>query len=353
MPIDERLFTPDVLANTLSREIFPEVRTIAPPKMGKVRTVYRVGKNQLVLVTSDNLSTHDVVHRRQVYGKGDNLNAISAFYFDLTDDIIPNHFQTYLGPNTWLTHEATPIRVEMVFRAYITGSAWKAYEKADGPERGMNFCGVHLREGYKRNQRLDSVIFTPTAKGQVKDFDISEFASLDSNEDDPKLTIDVIRRNFRVFGLRRAEDIDYLVEKSLALYHAIHSDLASKGHLLADTKWEFGYLPDGRIALIDECVTPDSSRFWNAKLYKFDEEKNIWIAEQDDKQHFRDHVESLGLHKDEKALAEYWMPDELLRAGIGKYANIRQTITGTTMEITTKPRREAVLETLAQKGFLR
>ncbi len=262
MVVDKSQITPEVLANTLQREVWPEVKVIAPPKMGKVRTVYDVGNDKLIMVSSDNLSTHDVVHRRPVYGKGDTLDAISAHYFRMTKGIIPNHYLDTLGPNTWLTTKAQPILVEMVFRGHLTGSGWKAYAKANGPEQGTEFCGANLRLGYRENERLDEVLFTPTAKGQAKDFPIPEFSGLDPEEDDPKITLDMIRKNFKAFGLRRPEDIDFLVDAGRRLYQAIDGDLQTKDELLADTKWEFGYLPDGRIGLIDECVTPDSSRIW-------------------------------------------------------------------------------------------
>jgi phosphoribosylaminoimidazole-succinocarboxamide synthase len=100
-------------------------------------------------------------------------------------------------------------------------------------------------------------------------------------------------------------------------------------------------------------VTPDSSRFWSAAHYRFNPEKKVFNVVQDDKQHFRDHVERLGLHKDKAALATYQMPDEVLVEGIVKYGNIRETITGTQMKITTRPRKDAVLEALAREGFLR
>jgi len=353
--MDESVITSEVLENTLKREVFPEVKVISPPKTGKVRTVYDVGDDKLVLVSSDNLSTHDVVHKRQVYGKGDNLDAISSYYFDITRSIIPNHLIKTLGPNTWLAHKASPILVEMVFRKYLTGSAWNDYLKADDPNKGREFCGVWLRPGYRKNEILEEVIFTPTAKGQVKDFPIPEFIKLNLNDDDPKLTLDIIRKNYRIFGLRKSDDIDFLEETALKLYNTIHTDLQTKGHLLADTKWEFGYLPDGRIALIDECVTPDSSRFWSVADYQFNPEKSEFTIIQADKQPFRDYIQKLGLHTPDKKreLAEHWMSDDVLKAGIIRYGNIREAITGTPMEITTKPRKQDVLEALASAGFLR
>ncbi len=355
MPIDENLITPEILNNTLSREIFPEVKVSATPKMGKVRTVYDLGKDEMIMVSSDNLSTHDVVNKRRVYAKGENLDAISKYYFNNTTSIIPNHFLSSLSNNTWLVQKAQPILVEMVFRQYITGSGWKAYHNSKGQEQGTDFCGVFLRPGYRKNQRLDQLIFTPTAKGQVKDFPIPEFNGIDPEEDDPKLNRNIILNNYSLFGLRKAEDLDLVIEAATKLYRFIHQDLDSKGYLLADTKWEFGYLPDGKIGLIDECVTPDSSRIWNKSKYNFNPEKNEFTIVQDDKQHFRDYVEALGLHAPDKKkeLAEHWMDDEVLKRGVIKYCNIREIITGNLPQISTEPRRELILQALAQKGYLK
>lgn len=355
MSIDEKLITNEVLNNTLKKEAYPEIRSAAQPKIGKVRVVYDVGNAELIGMTSDDLSTHDVVHKRQVYAKGENLNAISAYYFDLTQGIIPNHLIRRLAPNTWLMQKAEPILVEMVFRKYLTGSGWKAYKENSGPEKGCEFCGVQLRTGYRKNEMLDKVIFTPTGKGRVKDFPIPEFAGMDSEEDDPKLTTDVIRKNFKAFGLRKPEDLDFVTDAAFKLYHAIHADLESKDELLADTKWEFGYSPNGTIMLIDECVTPDSSRFWKKSQYVFVPEKNEFRIVQGDKQPFRDYIERLGLHKPEKKqeLAEHWMDDDVLRQGVIRYCNMRETITGTKTEITTVPRKEVIMQALDHAGYLR
>jgi len=355
MAIDEKLITREVLNNTLAREVYPEVRVAAPPRMGKVRTVYDLGDERMIMISSDNLSTHDVVHKRQVYGKGENLDAISGYYFETTGHIVPNHLIETLAPNIWLVQKAEPILVEMVFRKYLTGSGWRDYIKNNGPAKGSEFCGVDLRSGYRKNEMLDQVIFTPTGKGLAGDFDIPEFQSMDPETDDPKITIDIIRRNYEVFDLRKPEDLDLVMEKAFALYSYIHEDLGRKGHLLADTKWEFGYMPDGSIALIDECVTPDSSRFWKAKDYLFNSEKNEFTIVQDDKQHFRDYVEKLGLQAaDRKAeLAAHMMDDKVLRQGVVKYCNIREAIAGTLPAITTDPRKNAVLAALSDAGVLR
>ncbi len=355
MPIDERLITREVLDNTLKREVYSEIKVLSDPKMGKVRTVYDIGEQRMIMISSDNLSTHDVVHKRQVYGKGSNLDAISEYYFKATEHIVPNHLVETIAPNVWLVQKAEPILVELVFRKYLAGSGWRDYIKKNGPERGSEFCGVELRPGYRKNEILDEVIFTPTGKGIVRAFDIPEFRGMDPETDDPKITIEIIRANYSAFGLRKPEDLDYIMEKAFALYDFIHSDLERKGHLLADTKWEFGYMPDGGIALIDECVTPDSSRFWKADDYAFNPAKNEFTIVQDDKQHFRDYVEKLGLQAEDRKgeLAAHVMDDEVLRQGVVKYCNIREEIAGTVPDITTEPRKEAVLAALKGSGFLR
>ena len=351
--IDENLITQEVLDNTLKKEIYHEVKVISDSKMGKVRIVYDVSSDKLIMMASDDLSTHNIVHRRQVYGKGENLNAISSHYFGQTGHIIPNHFIKNLAPNTWLVQKADPILIEMIYRQYLTGSGWKAYVGENGPEQGMKFCGVNLRPGYRKNEKLDELIFTPTTKGLVKNFPISEFEDVDKNEDDYPITVDIIRRNYKMFGLRRSEDIDIIMEAGLELYSFIHSDLESRGQLLADTKWEFGYFPDGTIGLIDECVTPDSSRFWGKRKYVFNPDKNEFVAVQEDKQPFRNYIEDLGIDRNKTELAKHWMDDKVLRDGVIRYCNIRETITGTQTEITTEPRKEVILEALASEGYLR
>ena len=355
MPIDEKLITPEVLANTLKKEIYPEVKVVAPPRMGKVRVVYDVSNKQLIMMSSDDLSTHDVVHKRQVYAKGENLDAISSNYFEKTGHMIPNHFLKTIALNTWLVQKADPILVEMVFRKYLTGSGWKAYAKENGPEQGTEFCGVLLREGYRKNEMLDEVIFTPTAKGQVKDFPIKEFKDMNPEEDDPKLTAEIIWDNYKAFNLRKPEDLFVMIDAARELYEFIDTDLESRGFLLADTKWEFGYFPNGAIGLIDECVTPDSSRIWSKPHYRFNPEKNEFSILQEDKQHFRDYIEALGLHTPDKKreLAKHWMDDNVLKEGVIKYCNIREAITGTLPEITIEPRKEVILESLASGGYLK
>jgi len=353
MPINEKLIKSEILNNTLKREIWPEIKIVSQPKMGKVRSVYDIGDGTMLMVSSDNLSTHDIVHRRQVYAKGENLDAISSYYFEQTKYIIRNHFLKTVAPNTWLVEKTHPMLVEMVFRKYLTGSGWKSYKEADGPKKGMEFCGVKLRPGYRENERLDEVIFTPTGKGQVKNFDIPEFRGLNTEDDDPKLTLEVIRKNYKTFGFRRPEDIDCVIDASFNLYSFINSDLESRGTLLADTKWEFGYLPDGRIRLIDECVTPDSSRFWKKENYVFDSATNKFLIVQEDKQPFRDYIEKLGLHKDKETLAKHWMADDVLKAGVIRYCNIREKITGTLPVITPKLKKEIILEVLGNAGYLR
>ena len=355
MPVDEKLITSEVLNNTLISEIYPQVNFVNKPKMGKVRTVYDLGDGHMIMISSDNLSTHDVVHRRQVYAKGENLDAISSKYFEKTGKIIQNHYIKTLAPNIWIVKKAKPILIEMVFRKYLTGSGWKEYKKANGPEKGTEFCGILLKPGLCKNQMLEEVIFTPTAKGKVKDFKIPEFQGLNPENDDPKLTVDIIKKNHRAFNLRKSEDLDILIESAYDLYDFIYSDLKSKGYLLADTKWEFGYFSDGSIGLIDECVTPDSSRFWKSSEYKFNPDKNEFTVYQEDKQHFRDYIESLGLHTPDKKkeLANHWMDDEVLKQGVIKYCNIREVITGTLPKITTIPKKKIVLKALAYAGYLK
>jgi len=199
---------------------------------------------------------------------------------------------------------------------------------------------------------LDEIIFTPTTKRPVRDFQIPEFKDIDQEKEDLQITMNTIKNNYEAFGLRKKEDIDTLVDAGFELYDFINADLESKGFLLADTKWEFGYFSDGTLGLIDGCVTSDSSRFWNKKEYKFDSNKNEFSILQGDKQPFRDYIERLGLHENKAALAEHWIDDQVIREGVIRYCNMRKIITGTQTNITAHPKKRLILETLRNKSYL-
>lgn len=239
---------------------------------GKVRDNYTNGKRR-ILVTTDRLSAFDRIIACIPF-KGQVLNSLTKFWFEKTKDICPNYIEAYPDPNVIVGEECESIPVEMVVRGYITGStttsAWYNYEKGV-----RNFGGNVLPEGLKKNQKLSHPIITPTTKAAHGDHDRN-----------------ISPQEIVGEGILSQEDWDTLSKYSLALY-ARGVEIAEKnGVILVDTKYEFGRTKDGKIVVIDEIHTPDSSRFWikatyEERLSKGEEPENInkeflrlWLANQ-------------------------------------------------------------------------
>lgn len=214
---------------------------------GKVRDNYTQG-NRRILITTDRLSAFDRIIALIPF-KGEVLNAMTKFWFENTKDICPNYIESYPDPNVIVGKECKPIMLEMIVRGYITGStttsAWYNYEKGV-----RNFCGNQLPDGLKKNQRLPEPIITPTTKAAHGEHD----ANLSG--------IEAVER-----GLVTMEEWEQLSQYALGLYMRGVEVAARQGVILVDTKYEFGRDPDGKVVLIDEIHTPDSSRFWIAETY--------------------------------------------------------------------------------------
>ena len=215
---------------------------------GKVRDNYTQGSRR-ILITSDRLSAFDRVIALIPF-KGEVLNAITKFWFENTKDICPNYIESYPDPNVIVGKECKPIMLEMIVRGYITGStttsAWYNYEKGV-----RNFCGNALQEGLKKNQRLPFPIITPTTKAAHGEHDAN-----------------VSGEEAIAMGLVTKEEWEQLSNYTLGLYARGVEVAARQGVILVDTKYEFGRDPEGKIVLIDEIHTPDSSRFWIAATYE-------------------------------------------------------------------------------------
>jgi len=231
-------------------------------RAGKVRDLYRVGDDRLLLVASDRLSAFDVVLPTPIVDKGRVLTGLSRFWFSQTAGIVPNHLLSTdpadlpdditrgdpavladLRGRMMLGRLAEVLPVECVVRGYLSGSGWKEY-LATG-----EVCGIELRAGMRESDRLPAPIFTPAYKAPAGEHDENiSFAQ----------TVELIGRE-RAAAVRDA---------SLALYEHGAAVCEAAGIILADTKFEFGVLPDGGIILIDEVMTPDSSRFWDARAYE-------------------------------------------------------------------------------------
>lgn len=206
---------------------------------GKVRDVYHIADKWLVMIATDRISAFDVVLPKGIPYKGQVLNQIASKFLDATNDIVPNWKLASPDPMVTIGHKCTPFPVEMIVRAYLTGSSWRAYKKG-----AREICGVPIPDGMKEHQAFEAPILTPTTKAEqgAHDENISRE--------------DIIRQ-----GLVSEEEYKQLEDYSLALFRR-GAEIAEKHRLiLVDTKYEFGK-KDGKIYLIDEIHTPDSSRYF-------------------------------------------------------------------------------------------
>lgn len=229
-----------------------------PDSRGKVRDIYDAGEN-LLMVATDRISAFDFILPDEIPFKGEVLNRISAFWFDKFADIVPNHlvsidpadfpeefaeYRDYLAGRAMLVKKAQTIPIECIVRGYLTGSGKKTYD-----ENGT-VCGIQLPEGLTEASKLPEPLFTPSTKAEIGDHD--ENISFE--------------RCCEIVG----EDIATQIrDLSLKIYKAAAEYAATRGIIIADTKFEFGVI-DGKVTLIDECLTPDSSRFWPAASYEED-----------------------------------------------------------------------------------
>lgn len=211
---------------------------------GKVRDVYTLENDLLVMIATDRISAFDVVLPAGIPYKGQVLNQIAAHYLDATRDIVPNWKIATPDPMVTIGHRCEPFKVEMVIRGYITGSAWRAYAAG---ERVL--CGLLLPEGMRENQRFEHPIITPTTKA-------------DEGHDE-----NISREEIIAQGLVSKEDYEQIERYTYALFERGTQMAAEKGLILVDTKYEFGK-KDGKIYLIDEIHTPDSSRYFYAEGYQ-------------------------------------------------------------------------------------
>ncbi|MEJ2006399.1 MAG: phosphoribosylaminoimidazolesuccinocarboxamide synthase [Cyclobacteriaceae bacterium] len=211
---------------------------------GKVRDVYNINDDHLVMIVSDRISAFDVVLPEGIPYKGQVLNQIAAKFLDATSDIVPNWKIATPDPMVTVGHMCEPFKVEMVIRGYLTGHAWREYR--DGKR---SLCGVPLPEGMKENQKFDEPLITPTTKA-------------DEGHDE-----DISREEILAQGLVSEEDYLLLEKYTRELFQRGTEMAAEKGLILVDTKYEFGK-KNGQIYLIDEIHTPDSSRYFYADGYQ-------------------------------------------------------------------------------------
>jgi phosphoribosylaminoimidazole-succinocarboxamide synthase len=262
---------------------------------GKVREIYELEDDRLLLVASDRISTFDVVLPTEIPDKGRVLTGLSGFWFTRTSGLVPNHLLA-LRPDGRSTEcrrlEMLPI--ECVVRGYLTGSGWKDYQATGA------VCGHLLREGLRDSDRLPEPIFTPATKaveGHDENIDRDRAAEL--------------------VGRERLDEVE---QTAIALYRLASEHAAEHGILIADTKFEFGLDSDGNLVLGDEAFTPDSSRFWPADEYEAGRPQPSF-----DKQFVRDYCESIGWGKTEPGPE---LPEEVVTGTRARYVEAFERLTG-------------------------
>ena len=269
---------------------------------GKVRDVYNINDDYLIMVVTDRISAFDVVLPRGIPYKGQVLNQIASRFLDETVDIVPNWKISTPDPMVMIGHFAKPIKVEMVIRGYLTGHAWREYKAGK-----RKICGIPMPEGMIENQKFPVPIITPTTKAEAgHDLDIS-------------------REHIIRTGLATAEEYAMLEDFTIRLFERGTKLAAEKGLILVDTKYEFGK-KDGQIYLIDEINTPDSSRYFYAEGYdvrqgRGEPQKQLskefvrqWLIERD----FQG--------KEGQVLPE--MPDDFVKEVSDRYIELFENITG-------------------------
>lgn len=284
----------------------------AAVKHGKVRDIYDLN-DRLLIAASDRLSAFDVIMKSGIPYKGQVLTQISKFWFEFLGGVVENHlisddvkdfpspfccYPEQLAGRSMLVKKTQVLPVECIVRGYITGSGWKEYQKQG------TVCGIQLPAGLKQCDKLPEVIFTPSTKAEI-------------GEHDENIDFETC---VKLIG---ADAAAYIRDKSIEIFQKASDHAASKGILLADTKFEWGQV-DGKIILIDEVLTPDSSRFWPADKYAPGRDQESF-----DKQFVRNYLEDINFDKSGEGVV---LPDEIIEKTSAKYIEAYEKLTGRTFE---------------------
>ncbi len=280
-----------------------ELKNLELVAKGKVRDIYAVDSDHLLIVTTDRMSAFDVVLPNPIPGKGEVLTQLSEFWFEKTQSIVSNHMTDdlelvdlldspdqldYFSKGSMIVKRLNPLPIEAVVRGYLIGSGWKDYQ-ATG-----SVCGIQLEEGLQLAQKLPEPIYTPATKAEVGEHD--ENISYEK-------TIDLI-------GEELANRVRQI---AIDIYNFGVNHAREKGIIIADTKFEFGLDSDGELYLIDEVLTPDSSRFWAIENYELGSSPPSF-----DKQYLRDYLETLDW---DKTAPGPELPQEVIDNTASKYKN--------------------------------
>ena len=275
---------------------------------GKVRDIYDIDDQHMLIVTTDRISAFDVILPIPIPGKGKVLTKVSNFWFNKMRHIIANHLsdlsleeilpddteRAEIEGRAVIVKKLNPLPVEAIVRGYLIGSGWKDYQ------RSGSVCGISLPDNLQQAQQLPEAIYTPSTKAEMGDHDENiSFAK----------TVDLL-------GKGLAEQVK---EISLQIYNEAAEFAKSRGIIIADTKFEFGLDEQGRLYLIDEVLTPDSSRFWPADQYQMGISPPSF-----DKQFIRDYLETLGW---DKTAPGPFLPEEVIKTSAEKYLEAEQILT--------------------------
>ena len=281
-----------------------------PIKEGKVREIYDNG-DSLIMVATDRISCFDVILHNTVTKKGTVLTQMSKFWFDMTEDILPNHMisvdvndmpeyfrQPQFDGNSMMCRKLEMLPIECIVRGYITGSGWASYQ-----ENGT-VCGIKLPEGLVESDKLPEPIYTPSTKAEIglHDENISFEESVKVLE--------------KIYPGKGADYAAQIKDKTIALYKKCAEYALSKGIIIADTKFEFGLDENGNVVLGDEMLTPDSSRFWPLEGYEAGKGQPSF-----DKQFVRDWLK-------ENPDNDLLLPDEVVEKTVAKYKEAFELLTG-------------------------
>lgn len=274
---------------------------------GKVRNLYEIDEKSMLIVASDRLSAFDVILNEPIVGKGEILTQLSNFWFKKLAHIMPNHFTGQTVFDVLPENEArliekravvvkrlTPIKIEAVVRGYLSGSGWVQYQKTG------TICGIKLPENLREAAKLPEVIFTPSTKAEV-------------GEHDENISFE---QCIEIIGEKLANEVR---SKAIALYTEAAQYALSRGIIIADTKFEFGLDENGVLTLMDEVLTPDSSRFWSVQTYEVGKNPPSF-----DKQFIRDWLVQSGWNKQPPAPA---IPTDVLKKTIAKYQEALDVLT--------------------------
>ena len=265
-------------------------------KRGKVRDIYEVD-GDLLIVSTDRISAFDVVLPNGIPYKGEALNLLSAYWFNETRHIFPNHLLEIVDSRSVLVRKTDPIKIEFVVRGYLYGSAWEKYSG------GKDVCGIKLPAGLRKAEKLPEPILTPTTKAEV-----GHDVEMTRNE-----VVEMIGKDL-------AEAIE---EASLKIYESAAEKADARGIIIADTKFEFG-ISDGEVVLIDELLTPDSSRFWPKDKYEVGKNQPSF-----DKQYVRDYLLSIKWNKKPPAP---FLPEHIIVGTSRRYIEAYEKLTGRVFE---------------------